>query len=107
MQTIVSRETDPLSPAVVTIGSIHGGNAGNVIPDEVRMQMSVRSYDDKVRKHLLESIKRQLEAEAAAADAPSPPSIKITRGAEAVYNDPQLTARLVDALSPESGDRKA
>src|SRR5207237_3139513 len=77
IQTIVSRETDPLSPAVVTIGAIHGGTAGNVIPDEVRMLMSVRSYDEKVRKHLLESIKRQLNAEAAAVDAPSPPSVKI------------------------------
>src|SRR5258708_7340449 len=66
IQTIVSRETDPLSPAVVTIGSIHGGTAGNIIPDEVRMLMSVRSYDEKVRKHLLESIKRQLDAEAPA-----------------------------------------
>jgi amidohydrolase len=103
IQTIVSRETDPLSPAVVTIGSIHGGNAGNVIPDEVRMQMSVRSYDDTVRKRLLASIKRQLEAEAAAADAPSPPSIKVLPGAEAVYNDPQLTARLVDALRQNLG----
>ena len=103
IQTIVSRETDPLSPAVVTIGSIHGGTAGNVIPDSVRMQMSVRSYDEKVRKHLLASIKRQLDAEAAAADAPSPPSIKITPGAEAVYNDPQLTARLVDVLRRDLG----
>jgi hippurate hydrolase len=103
IQTIVSRETDPLSPAVVTIGSIHGGNAGNVIPDEVRMQMSVRTYDDKVRKRILSSIKRQLDAEAAAADAPSPPSIKVTPGAKAVYNDPELTARLVDALRQNLG----
>ncbi len=103
IQTIVSRETDPLSPAVVTIGSIHGGNAGNVIPDEVRMQMSVRTYDDKVRKRILSSITRQLDAEAAAADAPSPPSIKVIPGAEAVYNDPELTARLVDALRQNLG----
>jgi len=103
IQTIVSRETDPLSPAVVTIGSIHGGNAGNVIPDEVRMQMSVRTYDDKVRKRILSSIKRQLDAEAAAADAPSPPSIKVTAGAEAVYNDPELTAHLVEALRQNLG----
>jgi hippurate hydrolase len=89
IQTIVSRETDPLSPAVVTIGAIHGGTAGNVIPDEVRMLMSVRSYDEKVRKHLLESIKRQLNAEAAAVDAPSPPSIKVVPGAEAVYTIPR------------------
>ncbi len=103
IQTIVSRETDPLSPAVVTIGSIHGGVVGNVIPDEVRMLMSVRSYDEKVRKHLIASIKRQLDAESAAADAPTPPSIKVTPGAEAVYNDPQLTARMVDALRHSLG----
>src|SRR5258706_12418616 len=93
IQTIVSRETDPLSPAVVTIGAIHGGTAGNIIPDEVRMLMSVRSYDEKVRKHLLESIKRQLDAEAAAVDRPPPPSIKVIPLAEAVYNDPEVPPR--------------
>ncbi|WP_109485620.1 amidohydrolase [Occallatibacter savannae] len=103
IQTIVSRETDPLSPAVVTIGSIHGGSAGNIIPDEVRLQMSVRAYDDKVRKHILASIKRQLDAEAEASDAPAPPSIKITPGAEVVFNDPQLTTRLADALRRDLG----
>jgi len=107
IQTIVSRETDPLSPAVVTIGAIHGGTAGNIIPDEVRMLMSVRSYDEKVRKHLLESIKRQLDAEAAAVDAPSPPSIKVVPGAEAVYNDPEVTARLVAALRRDLGPDSA
>src|SRR5438270_10211436 len=71
IQTIVSRETDPLSPAVVTIGAIHGGTEGNIIPDEVRMQMTVRTYDAKVREHILASIKRQAEAEATAADAPT------------------------------------
>ena len=65
--------------------------------------MSVRSYDDKVRKRLLASIKRQLGGEAAAADAPSPPLIKITQGADAVYNDPELTSRLVEALRRELG----
>jgi hippurate hydrolase len=107
IQTIVSRETDPLSPAVVTIGAIHGGTAGNIIPDEVRMLMTVRSYDEKVRKHLLESIKRQLDAEAAAVDAPSPPSIKVVPGAEAVYNDPEVTARLVAALRRDLGPDSA
>lgn len=107
IQTIVSRETDPLSPAVVTIGAIHGGTAGNIIPDEVRMLMTVRSYDEKVRQHLLDSIKRQLNAEAAAADAPSPPSIKVTPGTEAVYNDPEITARLVAALRRDLGPDSA
>jgi len=92
---------------VVTIGAIHGGTAGNVIPDEVRMLMTVRSYDEKVRNRILASIKRQLDAEAAAADAPSPPSIKIVPGAEMVYNDPELTARLVAVLRRDLGPDSA
>lgn len=107
IQTIVSRETDPLSPAVVTIGAIHGGIAGNIIPDEVRMLMSVRSYDEKVRKHLLDSIKRQLDGEAAAVDAPTPPLVKIVPGTDAVFNDPELTARLVAALRRDLGPDSA
>lgn len=103
IQTIVSRETDPLSPAVVTIGSIHGGTEGNIIPDEVRMQLSVRTYDVKVREHILASIKRQLEAEATAANAPAMPSVKVVGGTDAVYNDPALTSRLVSALRRNLG----
>jgi hippurate hydrolase len=98
IQTIVSRETDPLSPAVVTIGSIHGGTGGNVIPDEVRMQMTVRTYDAKTREHVLASIKRQVEAEATAANAPKLPEVKVVGGTDAVYNDPALISRLVPAL---------
>ena len=96
-----------VDPIVLSARAIHGGTAGNVIPDEVRMLMSVRSYDEKVRKHLLESIKRQLNAEAAAVDAPSPPSIKVVPGAEAVYNDPEVTARLVAALRRDLGPDSA
>jgi hippurate hydrolase len=103
IQTIVSRETDPLSPAVVTIGAIHGGTEGNVIPDEVRMQMTVRTYDGKVREHILASIKRQVEAETTAAGAPTMPSVKIVGGTDAVYNDPALISRLVSALQRNLG----
>jgi hippurate hydrolase len=103
LQTIVSRETDPLSPAVVTVGAIHGGTVGNIIPDEVRMRLTVRSYDAKVRQHILASIKRQLDAEATAADAPTMPSIKIVGGTEAVFNDPEMTARLVSVLQRDLG----
>jgi hippurate hydrolase len=103
LQTIVSRETDPLSPAVVTVGAIHGGTVGNIIPDEVRMLITVRSYDPKVRAHILASIKRQLDAEATAAGAPEMPTIKNLSSAEAVYNDPAVTARLVAALRRDLG----
>ena len=51
LQTIVSRETEPTEPAVVTVGSIHGGTKYNIIPDEVRLQLTLRSYSDEVRNH--------------------------------------------------------
>lgn len=107
LQTIISRENDPLSPAVLTIGSIHGGTVGNIIPDEVHMLMSVRSVDEKARSRILASIKRQLDAEAVAANAPTPPLIKIVPGAQAVYNDPQLTVSLVTALRASLGPDSA
>jgi amidohydrolase len=103
IQTIVSRETNPLSPAVITVGAIHAGTVGNIIPDQAQMLLTVRSFDPKVREHLLSSLKRQLDAEATAADAPAMPSIKIVGGTDAVYNDPALTAHLTEVLSRELG----
>ena len=56
LQTIVSRENSPLDPAVVTVGSIHGGTKSNIIPDEVTLQLTVRAYKEEVRQRLLASI---------------------------------------------------
>src|SRR5262249_42566873 len=56
LQTLVSRETNPTDPAVVTVGSIHGGTKHNIIPNEVKMQLTVRTTKDSVRKHILEGI---------------------------------------------------
>jgi hippurate hydrolase len=94
----VGRENNPLDPAVVTVGSIHGGTKHNVIPDEVKLQLTVRSYKDEVRKHLLEAIARIAKAEAEAAMAPKPPEVKVTDGTPATYNDPALTKRIAGAL---------
>ena len=58
LQTIVSREIAAGEPAVVTVGSIHGGSKHNIIPDEVRLQLTVRSYSDATRKQLLAAIRR-------------------------------------------------
>jgi amidohydrolase len=99
LQTIVGRENNPLDPAVVTVGSIHGGTKHNIIPDEVKLQLTVRSYKDDVRKHLLEAIARVAKAEAAAAGATRPPDVKVSDGTAATYNDPALTKRVADALS--------
>jgi amidohydrolase len=99
LQTIVGRENNPLDPAVVTVGSIHGGTKHNIIPDEVKLQLTVRSYKDDVRKRLLASIERIAKAEAAAAGAPKPPEVKITDGTPATYNDPAVTKRVADAIA--------
>jgi amidohydrolase len=104
LQTIVSRENNPLDPAVITVGSIHGGTKHNIIPDEVKLQLTVRSYRDEVRRHLLSAIERVVRAEAAAADAPQEPAVTVIEGTRAVYNDPQLTARAADALRRVLGD---
>ena len=57
-QTIPSREINPLKPAVVTVGSIHGGTVHNIIPDEVKMQLTVRYYDDETYEHIISGLKR-------------------------------------------------
>jgi hippurate hydrolase len=103
LQTIVARETDPFSPVVVTVGSIHGGSAANIIPEEVRILLSVRSFEPKTREHTLASIRRQLDGEAAAAGAPEPPTISVRSATEPVYNDPATTARVVDAIRRKLG----
>src|SRR4051812_13029719 len=70
LQTIVSREIPPGEPAVVTVGSIHGGTKHNIIPDEVKLQLTVRSYTEDVRKKTLEGIERIAKGEAIAAGMP-------------------------------------
>jgi amidohydrolase len=108
LQTIVSRENNPTDPVVITVGSIHGGTTGNVIPDEVRLQLSVRTYTPEVRRKTLAAIRRIAKGEAIAAGAPREPEI-ITRGDEpaepVVYNDPALVTRLAAALKAGLGDK--
>src|SRR6266853_5127378 len=97
LQTIVARENNPTDPVVITVGSIHGGTQANVIPDEVRLQLSVRTYTPEVRRKTLAAIRRIARGEAISAGAPREPEV-ITPGENAteavVYNDPALTARL-------------
>jgi hippurate hydrolase len=103
-QTIVSREIDPQDPAVITVGTIHGGTKNNIIPDEVQMQLTVRSYKDEVRKHLLASIERIVTAEAQAAGAPKKPLVEVVEGVRSVYNDPETTNRLASRLKQVMGE---
>ena len=103
LQTAVSRENNPTDPAVITVGSFHGGTKHNIIPDEVKLQITVRSYKDEVRKRLLAAIDRIAKAEAAAAGAPKPPRMEVTDGTNAMYNDPALTRRISAALAKTLG----
>lgn len=98
LQTIVSREVKPGNPAVITVGYIRGGTKHNIIPDEVHLGLTVRSYTPEVRKHLLAGIERVAKAEAEAAEAPKPPLVQVVETTDALYNDPKLAERLSEVL---------
>lgn len=102
LQTIVSRETRPIDPAVVTVGSIHGGTKANVIPNEVKLQLTLRSYSESVRQHTLEAVRRICRGEAIAAGMPDDlmPVVSVIENdfTPALSNDPALTARVRSAL---------
>lgn len=109
LQTIVSREISPLDPAVVTVGSIHGGSKRNIIPDEVKLQLTIRFFDDAVRGRILGAIRRIIRGIGLSAGLPEDrlPELVITGGSTPpVYNDPELTARLVGAWKRELGEDK-
>jgi hippurate hydrolase len=97
LQTIVSREIAPGEPAVVTVGSIHGGSKHNIIPDEVDLQLTLRSYTEEVRQQTLAAVKRIARGQAIAAGIPEDrmPIVKLNDDfTPATYNDPELTRRL-------------
>jgi hippurate hydrolase len=103
LQTVVSREKDPLEPAVVTVGQVHGGTKNNVIPDRVVLGLSVRTYKSEIRDQVLKAIERIAKGESEAAGAEHAPEMKITESTKAVYNDPKLADRVVSALKQSLG----
>ena len=101
LQTLVSREKSPLDPAVVTVGSFRAGAKHNIIPDEAKLQITVRSYSDESRAALLEGIKRIAKAEAMAAGLPDNllPEVSVEDPyTPATYNTPELTAEVAEVL---------
>ena len=94
LQTIVSRETDPLDPVVVTVGSIHGGTKHNIIPNEVKLQLTVRTTKTETRDRVLKAIDRIAKAAAMGANAP-PPEVKVSleEFTPATYNDVPLSQK--------------
>jgi amidohydrolase len=108
-QTIASRENNPIDPIVITVGSIHGGTKHNIIPDEVKMQLTVRTYKADVRERVLAAIERIAKGCATAAGLPSDkmPTVSVLRDlfTPATYNNPELTKRLVAVWKKTLGDK--
>ncbi len=103
LQTLVSREMNPIDPAVVTVGSFQGGSKHNIVPDEVKLQITVRSYSDETRKHLLDGIARIAKGEAIAAGMPEDklPKVSVQEPyTPATYNTPEFTDRVMSGLKP-------
>ncbi len=104
LQTIVSREVKPTEPAVVTVGSIHGGTKHNIIGDRCHLQLTVRSYAPEVREQVIASIRRRAQAIATAYGAPEP-KIELSDSTPALENNAPLTERLTQTfrqvLGPE------
>jgi len=107
IQTIVSRENSPFDPAVVTVGSIHGGTRYNIIPDEVHLQLTIRTYKEEVRQHILAALQRIAQGIALADGIPESRAPIMTASKSeytpATYNDPQLTLRLAEAFKKALG----
>jgi hippurate hydrolase len=98
-QTIASRENNPLDPIVITVGSIHGGTKHNIISDEVKMQLTVRTYKSDVRDRVLAAIDRIAKGIATVGGVPPEraPIVNVLKDqfTPATYNNPELTKRLV------------
>jgi len=98
LQTVVSRETAADEPVVVTVGALQAGTKGNVIPDDALLRVNVRTFDEEVRKRVLGSIERIVNAEASAAGAPKPPEISYGEHFALTTNDPKQTRHVAHAF---------
>jgi amidohydrolase len=107
-QTIISREKNPLDAAVITVGSIHGGLKHNIIPDEVKMQVTVRTYKPEVRQAILAALDRTAKGCAVAAGFPADRMPEVHPLADestaATYNNPELAKRAATAIKAALGN---
>lgn len=106
LQTIISREVHPQSPAVVTIGEFHAGTAENIIPAEASIKLNIRTTDEGVREHILAAVKRICIAEAQASNAPSEPEFIEINSFPLTVNDPAATGKVVEAFHGWFGDER-
>jgi hippurate hydrolase len=108
LQTLVSRENDPLQPAVVTVGTFHAGTKQNIIPDDAKLELTVRSYTPESRKLLIDGIARIARGEAIAAGMPEDKMPIVTvSGAmytPSTFNTNELSNRLIALLRQHFGN---
>ena len=104
LQTIVSRNVDPIESAVITVGVINGGTRYNIIPEQCELQLTIRSYSEEVRQLLHTAIEQRAKGIAEAMGAPAP-EVKIRRGADPIYNDPDLVARVLPTFRNSLGEK--
>jgi amidohydrolase len=98
LQTIVSREVAATEPVIITIGALQAGTMGNVIPDDARLKVNVRTFDDNVRTRVLAAIERVVKAEATASGAPAPPEFTYYDHFPLTVNQPDATKRVAEAF---------
>jgi len=107
LQTIVSRQEDPLDPAVVTVGHIYGGTKRNIIPDEVKLELTTRAFSDKARQIILDGLRNTAQGVAIGGGVPQDRAPIVTvlenESTPVTYNDPALTARVKTALEQALG----
>jgi amidohydrolase len=103
LQGIVARELPAADAAVVTVGALHAGTAANIIPDRAELLLSIRTFDEKVRRRVLAAIERIVTAEAAASGAPADPEVISLGAFPAVVNDAAACARVSEAFAAGIG----
>ena len=104
LQTLVSRRIAPREPAVVTVGSIHGGSKHNIIPEQVQLQLTVRSYADEVRQTLIEGIRGMARDTCASFQCPQPPAVSVRdHYTPSIYSDPALVRRAATLFKAQFG----
>jgi amidohydrolase len=104
LQTVISRETNPGEPAVLTVGSVQAGTRSNVIPDHATILLNVRTYNDGTRSAILDAIERIVTAECTASRSPRPPELELFDRFPITDNDPAVTERVAAAFAGHFGD---
>jgi hippurate hydrolase len=105
LQTIVSREIAPIENAVLTIGSLQAGTKENIIPDDATLKLNIRTFNDRVRDHIISAVKRICSAECAASNAPREPEFTSYDSYPVTVNDEAATLKVAEAFNAQFGDK--